>query len=441
MLKLAIVGRPNVGKSTLFNRLSGRRAALVSEVPGTTRDVKEGTGELLGLSLKLFDTAGLEMTKGDQLAERAADHAAKTAKNADVILFLIDGREPLTLLDRSLADLLRKLEKPVVLVANKCETQDKRQGMIESYKLGFGDPTPISAQHGEGMGDLYEMLQLFDKPEEEEEESEESSLRLAIVGRPNAGKSTLVNALIGEERVLVSDIPGTTRDSITVGFSWQGKKIELVDTAGMRKQAKVTELVEKLSVGDARRAIGRAHVALLVTDADAPLEKQDLTIASQVIEEGRALVIAVNKWDLVEDKDALLAEIQWKIGRSLFQAAGVAVLPISALRKKGFAPMMKAVQQAATRWETRISTAKLNRWFTDVTSKNPPPIVKGKKPHLGYITQVTTRPPTFVMFASRASTLPDSYLRYLTNSLRESFDLPGIPIRLYMRKKQNPYES
>ena len=441
---IAIVGRPNVGKSTLFNRLVGRRSALVDDRPGVTRDWREGDGALGPARFRLIDTAGLEDASGDSLEARMQGQTDAALDEADLVLMVVDGRAGLTPLDRYFGDWLRRLDRPVILVVNKAEGAAGESGVAEAYALGLGEPVAISAQHGEGMSDLYDVLVealpgLVEGTDGADEEGEDGPLKLAIIGRPNVGKSTLVNSLLGAERVLTGPEAGITRDAITVPWRWRGHDVELVDTAGMRKRARVSGALERMSVADSLRAIRSSHVVALVVDATRPMEKQDFTIASLVIDQGRALVIVANKWDLVEHKDVVARQIREQLEAALTQVRGVAVKPISAVSGSGIDKMMGAVFTARDVWRTRIPTAALNRWIEDVLAYHPPPLDKGRRVKIRYLTQVSSRPPTFALFVNRPKGLAESYRRYLANGLRNDFDLPGTPIRLLARGGKNPY--
>lgn len=464
LINVAIIGRPNVGKSTLFNRLVGRKVAIVHDMPGVTRDRKEAETNLRDLSLKIVDTAGYEFSTEDNLEKRMWLQTKRAIEEADVCLFLFDAREGLHPYDEHLAGLVRESHKPVILLANKCEGKTQEDGIYEAYKLGLGQPIPFSAEHGLGIQDLYDSLKEFALrvkenivAEEQNDETiasdnEDSSsasdsdesykkkpIQLAFVGRPNVGKSTLVNALLNDERMLTGPEAGVTRDAITTDWEWCGRKIKLVDTAGLRKQARVDSSLEKMSAASTKRAAFLAQVVVLVLDADAVLDKQDLTIARQVLDEGRALVIAINKWDIADRKEAL-DKLNYKLQTSLAQAEGVPTVTISALRKEGLDKLMRAVLKVYDRWNLRIPTAPLNNWFQDMMESCPPPLGKNKRRiKLRYITQAKTRPPAFYIFSSNPEGLPDSYLRYLTHSLRETFDMRGIPIRITVRKTGNPY--
>jgi len=446
---LAIIGRPNVGKSTLFNRLVGKRVALVDDTPGVTRDRREGAAALGDLRFRIIDTAGFEDVGGDVLPARMRRQTEAAIADADVCLFLIDARAGVTPLDEEIARILRKCARPVVLAANKCEGKAGEDGRIDAYRLGLGEPVGLSAEHGDGTSDLYaELLPLAEAagaPSDDANQTRDDvrapdkPLRIAVVGRPNTGKSTLFNALIGEDRVLTGPEAGITRDAICVDWQAEGRAITLWDTAGLRRRPRVTEKLEKLSVADTRRAIDFAEVVILLIDATQPFEKQDLQIADRVIDEGRALVLAVSKWDLVEDRSAALREIDQRIDDLLPQVKGVEIIPISALAGHGLDRLMPAAMRAYDRWTKRIPTAQLNRWLEMALVRHPPPAVHGRRIRLRYMTQAKTRPPTFVVFSQRAEKLPDSYLRYLTNGLRERFDLAGAPLRVMLRKGDNPY--
>jgi GTP-binding protein len=444
---VAIIGRPNVGKSTLFNRLVGRRLALVDDLPGVTRDRREGEARLGDLSFTVVDTPGLEEANAASLAGRMVEQTKAAIAGADAILFLIDARAGLLPADRVFADLVRKSGKPAILVANKSEGRGGEAGALESYALGFGEPVALSAEHGEGLSDLYQALRAAlpeqtDRVEEEAEGAETARpIRVAVVGRPNAGKSTLVNRLLGEERLLTGPEAGITRDSIAVDLDWRGTAFKVYDTAGMRRRARVEEKLEKLSVADALNAIRFADVVVLLMDATRAFEEQDLRIADLVEREGRALVIGMNKWDQKEDGGRAIGKLRGEADHWLPQVKGVPIVAVSGLTGEGLDRLMLAVADAYAVWNKRVPTSALNRWFEEVTSANPPPAVSGRRLRLNYITQAKTRPPSFVVFCTRADAVPDSYLRYLVNSLRESFDLPGTPIRVTLREKTNPYAS
>jgi GTPase len=447
---IAIIGRPNVGKSTLFNRLVGQKLALVDDVPGVTRDRREGEGRLGDLTFTIIDTAGLDEGAKGSLTARMQEQTETAIAQADALMFVIDARMGLTPNDRAFADFARRANKPVVLVANKAEGKHGELGAMESYALGLGDPVQISAEHGEGMGELYDALRaLMPEPVEDEEEPDDEELseeeaatrpiRVAIVGRPNAGKSTLINQLLGEERLLTSPEAGTTRDSIAVEITWQGREFRVFDTAGLRRRSRIEEKLEKLSVADALRAVRFAEVVVLMMDTQNKFEEQDLRIADLVEREGRAIVLAVNKWDLVERKPNLISGLRTDADHWLPQVKGAPVVAVSGLTGEGIDRLMTAIQQAYAVWNRRVPTAALNRWFEQAISANPPPAVSGRRLKLNYITQAKARPPSFVLFCSRADAVPQSYLRYLTNSLREAFELPGTPIRITLREKANPF--
>ena len=441
-ITVAIIGRPNVGKSTLFNRLVGKRLALVDDTPGLTRDRREGTARLVDLEFTVIDTAGLEDVSGDVLEARMRAQTERALDGADVALLLIDARAGITPLDRHFAEWLRRRNQKSVVIANKCEGGAGAAGLIEAYALGLGDPIPLSAEHGEGMGDLYDVLApIVDGAEMTvaDEKAVGGPLQLAIVGRPNVGKSTLVNRLLGEDRVVTGPESGITRDSVSISWTYKGQPIRLIDTAGLRRKSRIEGRPESLSTADAFRAIRYAQVVVLVLDSQAAMEKQDLTIARQVIEEGRALLIAVNKWDLVSDANAVLGHLNDRLERSLPQVRGIPILTLSAFTGKSTGKVMPTVLDIYEVWNRRISTGRLNQWLADMIEHHPPPLAGGRSIRLRYVTQAKTRPPTFVLFASRPEQLPDSYLRYLANSLRRSFDLPGVPIRLFSRKGKNPY--
>jgi GTPase len=441
-LKVAIVGRPNVGKSTLFNRLVGQKLALVDDTPGVTRDRREGDAALGDLRFRVIDTAGLDEADEGSLGARMQEQTIRALADADVALFVVDARDGITPLDRHFAEVLRRGAAPVVLVANKAEGRGGGSGAYEAFALGLGDPVAISAEHGDGMAELYAVLAPYADQAAAaagDVAATERPLQLAIIGRPNVGKSTLVNRLLGEERLLTGPEAGITRDAIATRWNWHGRAVRLIDTAGLRRHAKVEGKLEKLSVADTLRAIRFAEVVVLVLDATQMLEKQDLTIAQMVEEEGRALVIAVNKWDLVEDKSAALRRLQDRLETSLPQLDGVRFVLLAALTGAGMAKLMPAVMSTHEAWNRRVSTPRLNRWLAAVQQRHPPPLVKGRRLKLRYMTQANIRPPTFALFAATPAALPDSYRRYLVHQLRDDFDLPGVPIRIMLRKGENPY--
>ena len=453
---IAIVGRPNVGKSTLFNRLVGKRVALVHDLPGVTRDRREGAGRLGALDFTVIDTAGLEEAPDASLVGRMRAQTEEAIAAADAVLFLIDARAGVTPTDRAFADLVRKAGKPVILVANKSEGRGQAAGVYEAYALGLGEPVAISAEHGEGLADLYDALraalpeaagvQLPAEPQEAEQELQAQErpaphrpIRVAVVGRPNAGKSTLVNRLIGAERLLTGPEAGITRDAIAVEAAWEGRDFLVFDTAGLRRRSKIADTIEKLSVSDALEAIRFAEVVVLLMDATAPFEEQDLRIADLVEREGRALVIGVNKWDLTAGAPGAIARLRAEADHWLPQLKGMPVVAVSGLTGFGLDRLMRAVVDIHSIWNRRIATNPLNRWLTGAIAAHPPPAVAGRRLKLNYITQPKARPPSFVLFCTRADAVPDAYRRYLVNGLREAFDLPGTPIRLTLREKANPY--
>ena len=443
---IAIVGRPNVGKSTLFNRLVGRRLALVDDLPGVTRDRREADATMGDLSFRVIDTAGLEEAAPASLETRMRRQTEAAIAGADLILFLIDARAGVTPADEHFAAIVRASGRPVALLANKAESRAADTGVLEAYSLGFGEPIPVSAEHGIGMPDIYDALRAAMTAEGEPGsgaslDGERKPVGVAIIGQPNAGKSTLVNRLIGEERMLTGPEAGITRDAIAVEWEWQGRPFRLVDTAGIRRKAKVVGKLEKLSVGDALRAIRFAEVVVLVMDATEPLEKQDLQLADLVAQEGRALVLALNKWDLIGDPQQTLKALKSDLDETLTQVRGVPMIPISAKSGRGLDELMRAVTAIYATWNKRVPTAALNRWLGVTIERHPPPAVSGRRIKLKYLTQSKTRPPTFFLSCSRPEALPDAYRRYLVNGLREDFDLAGVPIRLMLRRDANPYEG
>ncbi|MDE0800380.1 MAG: ribosome biogenesis GTPase Der [Rhodospirillaceae bacterium] len=470
--KLVIVGRPNVGKSTLFNRLVGRRLALVHDRPGVTRDRREGEGHLADLTFRVIDTAGLEDSDKGTLEGRMRGQTERAVAEADVALMVIDARVGVTPMDDYFADLLRRGSTPIILAANKCEGNAAQAGLYEAFSLGLGEPVALSAEHGQGLNELYDALLPYGTPvidgedldpdaelepgfleaaevqeglpdgDDEHDELGDRPLQLAIVGRPNTGKSTLVNRLLGEDRVLTGPEPGVTRDAIPIDWEYKGRPVRLVDTAGLRKKAKVNDVVEKLSALDTLRAVDLAEVVVLVLDADAILDKQDLTIAARVIDEGRSLVIAVNKWDAASNRSESLLQLKEKLAKSLTQVRGVPTITISAKTGSRVSELMDTVFKTREIWNTRVKTAALNQWLDDATQKHPPPLSKQKRRiKLRYVTQVKARPPTFILFTSRPVDLPTSYHRYLMNDLRDTFGFEGVPLRLHVRKPDNPYDT
>ena len=444
---LAIIGRPNVGKSTLFNRLVGKKLALVDDQPGVTRDRREGEAHLGDLDFTIIDTAGLEEAEETSLAGRMRRQTEEALLDADAVIFVVDVRAGVTPADRHFAQLVRRAGKPVILLANKAEGKLGMMEAQEAYALGLGDPIPFSAEHGEGLADLYDAIrealpEHTAKPSEEMDEDDPNRpLRIAVVGRPNAGKSTLINRLIGQERLLTGPEAGITRDSIGVEWVWRDRKVKLFDTAGMRRRSKVDDKLEKLSIADGLRAVRFAEVVILLLDATIPFEKQDLAILAVIEREGRAVVIALNKWDQVANGQALLKRLAEEAEHTLSNLKGVTVLPVSGLNGQNLDKMMQACFDAAEVWSRRIPTGKLNRWLEAMTEAHPPPAVSGRRIKIRYMTQPKSRPPYFAIFGNQLDELPDSYHRYLINGLRETFDLPGTPIRLSMRNSDNPYDK
>jgi GTP-binding protein len=441
---VAIVGRPNVGKSTLFNRLVGKRLALVDDLPGVTRDRREGHARLGDLEFTAIDTAGLESAASSSLAGRMVAQTRAAIDHADAVIFLIDARAGLVPDDRVFADLIRKSGKPTIVAANKSEGKAGEAGRLEAYALGLGDPLAISAEHGEGLSDLYDALRdaLPDAtaaPASEGQADADRPIRVAVIGRPNAGKSTLINRLIGQERLLTGPEAGITRDAIAVDLDWRGRAFRLFDTAGIRRRPKVQEKLEKLSVADALHAIRFAEVVVLLMDTDRAFEEQDLRLADLVEREGRALVIGMSKWDLAEPQPGAFTKLRAETDHWLPQLKGVPVIGVSGVTGEGLDRLMEAVLKIHGVWNTRVPTAQLNRWLGETTAAHPPPAVSGRRIRLNYLTQPKSRPPSFVLFCTRADAVPDEYRRYLVNGLREAFDLPGTPIRLTLREKDNPF--
>ncbi|PCG13394.1 MULTISPECIES: ribosome biogenesis GTPase Der [Sphingomonas] len=449
---VAIVGRPNVGKSTLFNRLVGKKLALVDDRPGVTRDRREGDAHLLGLDFRIVDTAGYEDEDPNSLPGRMRQQTQAAVDSADVALFMIDARAGIVPLDEEIARWLRGSSTPIVLVANKAEGRAGEAGILESLAMGFGDPVQLSAEHGEGVADLFEALlphlEPLQPPEDEEEDDPDNPnapLKLAIVGRPNAGKSTLVNRILGEDRMITGPEAGITRDSIAIDWVWNGpdgpRDVRLIDTAGMRKRAKVQDKLEKLSVADALHAVDFAEVVVLLLDATLGLEAQDLRIADRVLEEGRALVIALNKWDVAEDASKLFNGVRTALDEGLAQVRGVPLLTVSAATGKGIDQLMAAAFATREAWSRRVSTGELNRWFERALEANPPPAPGGKRIKLRYVTQAKTRPPGFILFGTRVDELPTSYQRYLVNGIRRDLGFGAVPVRLTLRAPKNPFKG
>ncbi|HEV2569300.1 ribosome biogenesis GTPase Der [Sphingomonas sp.] len=442
---VAIVGRPNVGKSTLFNRLVGKKLALVDDRPGVTRDRREGEAHLLGLDFRVIDTAGFEDEDPQSLPGRMRAQTEAAVREADVALFLVDARAGVVPLDEEIGRWLRAEDTPVVLAVNKAEGRAGEQGALEALAMGFGDPIQISAEHGEGLADLFEMLlPHLERGEEEEPDFDEDDpsapLKLAIVGRPNAGKSTLVNRILGQERMITGPEAGITRDSIAIDMEWEGRPIRLIDTAGMRKRANVQDKLEKLSVADARRAVDFAEVVVLLLDATRGLEAQDLRIADAVLQEGRALMIALNKWDVAENASSLFNGVKAALEEGLSQVKGLPVLTVSAATGKGVDTLLKVAFETREAWSRRVPTGELNRWFENALEKNPPPAPGGKRIKPRYITQAKTRPPGFILFGTRVDLLPESYRRYLVNGIRRDLGFGAVPVRLTMRAPKNPFD-
>ncbi|MBS0559475.1 MAG: ribosome biogenesis GTPase Der [Proteobacteria bacterium] len=444
---VAIAGRPNVGKSTLFNRLAGRRIAIVADTPGVTRDRKEVEAQLRGRTVRLIDTAGLEEAAPETLRGRMRASSATAIGAADLVVFVIDARAGVTEADRHFAQWLRSQGRPVLLVANKAEGRAGAEAVLDAFALGLGEALPVSAEHGEGiaalMGEIADRLPAAAAavPPSDELAEEERPLKLAIVGRPNAGKSTLLNRLVGEERMITGPEPGLTRDAVAVFLTdAEGRRIEIVDTAGLRRRARIEAELEKLSVSSALQALKMAEVVVLVVDAtEGALHDQDLQIAKLIEREGRAAVLVLNKWDAVADRATVRRAIAERLERSLAQLHGIPVVTVSAQTGAGLEALLPAVWRAHAAWNTRVPTAALNRWFEQALERHQPPLVKGRRLKLRYVTQSKARPPTFVIFGTRAEQLPEDYQRYLANSLRETFALPGVPIRIQLRGTTNPY--
>ena len=444
--RIAVIGRPNVGKSTLFNRMAGKKLAIVNDTPGVTRDVRETKSRLRGHDMTLMDTAGFENATGDKLEARMRSQTEEAVLGADILLFVYDAREGVTPLDRIFAEFVRKQGKPTVLVANKCESGAADSGVNEGYSLGMGDPVEVAAEHNIGMVDLDDAVDLALRDvkleiDPEPLDTSEAPVRIAFVGRPNAGKSTLINKLIGQDRLLTGPEAGVTRDSITIDYVWQDRRVQFHDTAGMRKKAKVQETLERMSVQDSLRAIKFAQVVVLLMDATSPFDKQDLQIADLCEREGRALVIGVTKWDLVENKSEMSKGLREAAARLLPQIKGVPVVMFSGLTGKSVDRLLPAIERVQIDWSAKVKTSELNDWLSEKVARHPPPAVNGRRIKPKYISQTKTRPPTFVLKCSRATKLPESYRRYLINGLREDFDLWGIPIRLYIKADSNPYDT
>jgi GTP-binding protein len=448
---VAIIGRPNVGKSTLFNRLVGKKLALVDDRPGVTRDRREGDATLLGLEFRIIDTAGFEDHDAQTLPGRMRIQTEAAVRESDVALFVIDARAGVTPLDEEIGRWLRSAGSPVIMMGNKAEGKAGETGIIEAMALGFGDPIPFSAEHGEGLVDLFESLRPYidredEEPiEEEDPDSPDAPLKLAIVGRPNAGKSTLINKLLGQDRLITGPEAGITRDSIAIEWEWRDaegnmRPVRLIDTAGMRKKARVQDKLEKLSVADALHAVDFAEVVVLLLDATLGLELQDLKIADKVLQEGRALIIALNKWDVAHDQSSLFNGVKGALEEGLAQAKGIPLLTVSGMQGKGLDMLLKVAFETREAWSRRVSTGQLNRWFEQAVETNPPPAPGGKRIKPRYVTQIKSRPPSFVLFGSRVDLLPESYRRYLVNSLRREFDFGAVPVRFTMRASKSPFD-
>ena len=450
---VAIIGRPNVGKSTLFNRLIGKKLALVDDRPGVTRDRREGDADLLGLKFRLVDTAGFEEDDPQSLPGRMRAQTQAAVDGADVALFVIDARAGIVPLDEEIGRWLRGAKTPVIVLANKCEGRAAvESGLMEAYRLGFGDPIAFSAEHGEGLGELFSDLlpyierEAIEDPEPDVDESDDAPLKLAIVGRPNAGKSTLVNKMLGEDRMITGPEAGITRDSITIDWTWPSpdgrlREVRLIDTAGLRKKSKVEDKLERLSAADTRHAIDFAEVVVLLLDATRGLEAQDLRIADQIFSEGRALVIALNKWDVAEQGSSLFQGVRAALEEGFSQVRGVPLLTVSAATGKGIDQLLQAAFETRAAWSQRVGTGALNRWFENAVEKNPPPAPGGKRIKLRYATQIKTRPPSFVIFGTRVDQLPESYRRYLVNGIRRELGFGAVPVRLTLRSPKNPFHD
>ena len=440
--RIAVLGRPNVGKSTLFNRLAGKPLAIVDDRPGVTRDRREARGRLGDMELVLIDTAGYDDSAKEGLEAEMRTQTEIAVADADLCLLIIDGRSGLTPLDETFADVMRRSGKPVLILANKCEGRAGWPGLLDAFSLGMGEPIAVSAAHGDGMGELYIGMReaLGDKFRRVgKAEDTDPPLRIAVIGRPNAGKSTLINTMIGEDRLLVGTEAGTTRDAIAVEWEWDGRRVRLHDTAGLRKRGKVNDRLERLSAADTLRAVKFAEVVLMLMDAEHPLEKQDLHLADMAYKEGRAVAIAITKTDLLPHREAALKEMKIEFERLLPQMSGAPFLPICALRNKGLDTLMPALVELHKNWDARIKTRDLNDWLAEMIERHPPPAVNGRRIKPRYLTQTKSRPPTFVLMCSRAGALPEAYKRYLINGMRKAFGLPGVPIRLFVKAGKNPY--
>lgn len=448
---VAIMGRPNVGKSTLFNRLVGRKIALVDDQPGVTRDRREGLARLGDLTFRIFDTAGLDDIRGESLEARMSAQAETAVDHSDVVLFVIDARTGVTPTDREFAERVRRKGKPVILIANKAEGRGLEAGISEGFELGFGTPLPVSAEHGEGLDNLYDALLPYaeEKPESEPAEGEAAEsderppgpVRLAIIGQPNAGKSTLVNTILGEDRMLTGPEAGITRDAVSSEFEWRGHPIKLWDTAGIRRKSRVVGKIEKMAVSDALRAIRFAECVVVLIDASLPIERQDLSLCSLVGGEGRAVVLGLSKWDLVEEKQKKLKEVHSDLEDVLPEIRGVPVVTLSAKQERGIDKLLEAVFGALEKWNKRIPTSQVNRWLEGAIERNPPPAPSGRRIKIRYATQANARPPTFAIFGNQLSKMPESYTRYLMNGMRKDFDLGGVPIRFSLRGGKNPFDK